>query len=752
MATPFRLKRSAVASKRPVLNDIQHGELAINFYDGHLFAKRDTQGVGIGTTVALLTPWIEDFGGGKISYIGNRVIIDGTNSIQIPVGTTAQRDAVGTAVTGQIRYNTSTSSFEGYGSGSAWGSLGGIKDVDQDTFITAETAAGTDEDTLTFFTAGTAKVVITSDGTVGIGSTMPNSVAHSNNTSVLNVGVVTANTYHGDQIIGTPTGGSFRAGAYTPVVTEKTKDSIDELNFILGKLVPDQPDNINGVSLSLTGTTGTYYLCAGFTPTNNTGGGAPSAGSAYTRNTDQTITTNWLTEYGPGDSGTVTGHVNAVGVGTTTLNVSFGLYAVKSDNGNYGSLQIANDKDAADSTRNVGITSLFYEVCDRRLVNAPCPNGYNKAHMTHGSATTGSVYWYEDPSTVGVPDMTFGTVTTPDSGSHNVAYSSGVPHYTNNNANTFSYVITVTNLTGDMYYQNNNRALWAEGATSGFTRPDQYKLFNEVKVDGTAGTHPPQRNFAVGTGATVTATHTPNNIHNTITSNHFHRWDCFTPYGSDQNERVTISQSVNIMGASATTSQVDEDNINITGSLGSGSGNAIRTTSTAITDNPTPSTTAFNASTSPPAVYEAVVRGGTLRHDVTNYSTGYLPVGPNLSSGRTGNQYFQVFFTRTSVSEFNINVTGTYAGCWVCMPDNSTWTTGLNSTNGWANMYAAYSGSGTPNNANPGCSDGGAMSGSSGTFKCVFGEESSSNGAGKILVRFKLTSGQSISTMSFSAT
>ena len=59
MATPFRLKRSAVTGKRPGLTDMQIGELAINFYDGHLFAERDTQGVGIGTTVALLTPWIE---------------------------------------------------------------------------------------------------------------------------------------------------------------------------------------------------------------------------------------------------------------------------------------------------------------------------------------------------------------------------------------------------------------------------------------------------------------------------------------------------------------------------------------------------------------------------------------------------------------------------------------------------------------------------------------------------------------------
>ena len=432
------------------------------------------------------------------------------------------------------------------------------------------------------------------------------------------------------------------------------------------------------------------------------------------------------------------------------MNVSFGLYAAGSNNGTYDKLVIANNKDAYQSTRNTGITSLFYEVYDVRLLNAVSPDGYNKAYFTHGAATSGSTYWYEDPSTVGAPDMTFSGVGTPTS--PNVAYSSGVPHYTNNNANQFSYVITVTNCTGDMYYSNHNRLLWAEGATTGFTRPDQYKLFNEVYVSGTQGTHPPQRNWGVGTAATVTATHVVRDIHNTISSNHFHRWDCWTPYGSDQNERATISQAVNIMGGNATTSQVDEDNINITGSLGTGSGNAVRTTATAITDNPTPSTTAFNANTTPPAVYEAIVRGGALRHDQTNYASGYLPVGPNLGSGRSGAQYFQVFFTRNSVSEFNINVTGTYAGCWVCMPDNSTWTTGLNSTNGWANMFAAYSGSGTPNNANPGCSDGGAMGGSSGTFKCVFGEESSSNGAGKILVRFKLASGQSISTMSFSAT
>ena len=54
-----------------------------------------------------------------------------------------------------------------------------------------------------------------------------------------------------------------------------------------------------------------------------------------------------------------------------------------------------------------------------------------------------------------------------------------------------------------------------------------------------------------------------------------------------------------------------------------------------------------------------------------------------------------------NISEFNNTVTGSYGGCWVSIPDNSGWTTGLSDTNGWANMFTAYSGSGVPRNAAP---------------------------------------------------
>jgi len=627
MATPYRFKRSAVAGKRPTLTDLELGEIALNTYDGKLYAERETNGVGIADTVALLNPWEETYGGGSIEYVGT----------------------------------------------------------------------------------------------------------------------VTATTYNGNQVIGTPAGG-FKSGAFTISNTDHTKDSINELNFILGKLVPDAPTTINGVAVDLTNDT-EHYLCAGFTPTNNTGGSAPdqTGTTSYVRNSTSQVTTDTLTEYGPGDAGTVTGFINAVGVGTTTLSTA-------NNDGTYDKLVISNNEDASNSTRNPGITSQFYQIYDARLLNAASPDGFNKAYFTQDSSTTASTFWYEDPSSVGVPDMQFGAVSAPSSPT--LSYSSYVPHYTEAAGNAFSYQITVVNATGDMYNSNNNVLLTAESQTTGFTRPDASKLFNETFVSGTQGSHPPQRNWGVGTGATMTATHVPRNVHATITSNHFHRWDCTTPYGSDNNERATLSSAVNIMGTTADyTNNVDEDAIECTvGSLTGGSSTRVKAGASGDTPSPTYVTWDGNASGTP-AVYEAIVRGGDLRHDQTNYASGYLPAGPNLSSGRSGTQYFQFQFIQSAISQFNISYTGSLAGCWVCMPDNSTWTSGLSNTNGWANMFQAYVGAGVPNNANPGCASGGVMDTNGGTFTCVFGSESSSNDSNnRVLIRFKLTDGNSISDISLSDT
>jgi len=57
----------------------------------------------------------------NLTFDGNDLVIDTNSSIRVPVGTTAQRP---TAATGQLRFNTTDSSFEGY-DGTAWGAIGG---------------------------------------------------------------------------------------------------------------------------------------------------------------------------------------------------------------------------------------------------------------------------------------------------------------------------------------------------------------------------------------------------------------------------------------------------------------------------------------------------------------------------------------------------------------------------------------------------------------------------------------------------
>ena len=554
-------------------------------------------------------------------------------------------------------------------------------------------------------------------------------------------GIVTAAsgiaTYNGDLVIGTPSAG-FKSGAFSINTTDKTKDSINELNFILGKLVPDPPDTINGASFTLSGL-GNGRLCTGFTPVNNTGGShAVAAGRQYSRNTDSTVTSNTLTDFGPGDSETVTGFVNAVGVGTTTLTVGV-------NNGTFDKLVISNNEDAANSSRNPGITSQFYEIYDARLLNAPSPDGFNKAFISQGISTTTSAFWYEDPSIVSAPVISFSPVVYPDTPT--LSYSSGIPHYTQASANAFTYALGVENASGDMYTQNT--FVSSDGQTSGFQNPG-----NKSYTNFTGGTNPPARNYGVGAAVTTQISQQPRDLHLTATSNVFTSFDASTPYGSHNNQRVGFTTDVNIMGTTARTNKIDEDNILIS-SLGTGSGNATRVNAGSTGDNPTPVFTSWGGgSAGSIATYEAAVRGGTLRHDQTDYSDGsYLPVGPDYSGSRSGTQYFQIELIRSNVSEFSISYTGSAAGCFVCMPQNSAWTTSLSGVNGWADMFQAYKGSGIPTSAEPGCSSGGLMDNNGGTFTCVFGTESSSNDTGnRILIRWKLTSGQSITAMSFTST
>ena len=95
--------------------------------------------------------------------------INSTNAIRLPKGQNIERpiqNGDDPSYKGLIRYNSEQDQFEGFGAGNAWGSLGGVKDVDQDTYIIAETSAGVDNDQLQFYTGGDQRMIIDATGDV----------------------------------------------------------------------------------------------------------------------------------------------------------------------------------------------------------------------------------------------------------------------------------------------------------------------------------------------------------------------------------------------------------------------------------------------------------------------------------------------------------------------------------------------------------------------------------------------------------
>ena len=87
------------------------------------------------------------------------VTIDATGALILPKGTTAQRP--GSPITGMIRYNTDTSVFEAYDG--SWIQLGGVYDVDRDTYITPELTPGANDNTLRFYAGGSLVADVTTE-------------------------------------------------------------------------------------------------------------------------------------------------------------------------------------------------------------------------------------------------------------------------------------------------------------------------------------------------------------------------------------------------------------------------------------------------------------------------------------------------------------------------------------------------------------------------------------------------------------
>jgi hypothetical protein len=213
----------------------------------------------------------------------------------------------------------------------------------------------------------------------------------------------------------------------------------------------------------------------------------------------------------------------------------------------------------------------------------------------------------------------------------------------------------------------------------------------------------------------------------------------------------------------------DEGDISVSNSLGSTySTNATRVSGLSGLSSFSGSTdfyvnNAWSGAVTVAGTSEAIVRFNTLKHFTTDLSTGYLPIGPDLNTGRSGAQYFTFALKRTLVANFKVRLTGTISGLFIAAPGTAIDTASGN--NGWLNASVQYAGAGVPGadtanggNGSDGCASTAADRIIDGTsynnqaFTLTLGSENLSNAFNnQLLVSVKLESGDSLTAISIEA-
>jgi hypothetical protein len=634
-------------------------------------------------------------------------------------------------VTGNINLVTGYYSGDGYGiSNIAAGNIIGL-DLSSISNGTSNVDIATSGGNVTVGVAGNAAIMTVT----GTGS---------NIAGTLNVtGIITVPSTTGaiDIALGTPTQGNLTSNALTLTTSSSVSNSIAQLNQVLGKLVPSSPPAFPA-SQTLSVQSLSTYRMTDFTQTDNTGTGGKSVagGTSVTKvRRSSTYTTNAITNAGPGDSGLITLLLNGVSSGSRALTTSL------DGNGTYSNLIITNNVDynAVDSN----VAAGFWSVFTADSAGSSIPAGWNEVQITDSVAgNTGTPDWYYDSSSPGTPQ--FSAVTFTADATPTLLYSSTVPHYTN--ATVWEVDFNVNRLSGDMYPTSDT---FATGSSGGAFSSPASRSYTQASI-----TTPLLQNLYVASGNASVST-TASVISGFGSSAGSPSVLVTNSYASGVQ---TLSPGATVLyktGTSSSASRIEEANVYIGSSIGTGSGLASRIANPGSTDTPSfsASATLFDSQNGPLQTYDATVVADSLAHSTTDYSTGFLPAGPDLT-GQGASQYFTFRFIRTSVSKFDVKFTGTIAGMWIGLPGSTI--DSSSSLNGWVNMSTAYAGSGAPGantgaggNGSDGCSLGGTVttgsSVSNESTTATFGTVSSSSTAtNEIYVRIKLTSGQSVSALS----
>jgi len=557
----------------------------------------------------------------------------------------------------------------------------------------------------------------------------------------------------------------------TPDITAQT-DTDTSITFQLNA-VPSAPSNLSAFTITLADSyQGTSpKLTAGFT--DNSGANELSAGDALTsstarRYTSGTIDTSVVNNAYNGLSGNLSAVINGTADGTKAFTTAL------NENGTFTSLVVSNQADANDTISSSTYPTGFYQTFDAKITKALTGYsvGANDARLEHDeTGNTNYVNIVYDDVTATPTITSAGTLVETTGGTKR--YVSGIPYYNSGSPIVTLQGVTVSDLTGQAYSDVSNvvevdHGTNQEGTSgSGTTNRD----FGYADIDGATtmltGGIP---NADVG----VDSDYTLGDLAVYITSSSVRTVDRVQVRARNCNGAGSyVENTTNINVHKSAQSGISEIAIAVSDSLGNGDltndGVRIFDFNADTTDTPsyTSSTNFYTNSpyteSSDPGVEgtrEATVRLGVLKHDTTDYSTGYLPVGPDRSSD-TGTQYFTFAFQRKVVANFDINITSStgISGLWIAAPGTSI--DSASGLNGWLDASSQYAGAGVPGsntgsggNGSNGCASTGADVIATGTslsggYTMTLGSENMSNAQDNVvLVRIALASGESVTALS----
>jgi hypothetical protein len=509
--------------------------------------------------------------------------------------------------------------------------------------------------------------------------------------------------------------------------------------------------------------------------TDNSAEDSVSVGSSVTRITTTSAGTNTesatLSSFSyNGDSGDINAIID--GVSSGTINNTSGT-----DIGSDGNLTVSAESDYQFLNSSGSSTSFNSSVYSPGLykgfkaklsvTSTDLATGSHSFKMQHTETGNTNIVSFVKDDVTSTPTVDMSAATLVQGGAGTLAYESGVPYYTNDATLTLSGV-QVYNWIGQTYRNDSTPFDVTNGtnfeSTSGSVISTAGHSYSAVDGSSTflssgvpiANTGKDSGNkytigdITVNVGAGGTGVEQVKARMNNVNGN-----GSYAEFTGTKIQAKNSSSGVyeNIPVADSLGATHDDDGLRITGFPSS--------------DNPSFSSSTnyytgsvWSGAQTIAGTQEAVTRFGTLSHFTTDLSSGYLPAGPDLNTGRSGAQYFTFAFRRTAMANFTVRLTGKVSGFFVAAPGTSI--DSASTLNGWVDAGNTYGGSGTP-----GADTGNGGNGSNGcaftsgdriidnttysndTFTLTLGDQNGTGAFGnQILIRIKLESGDSLTALS----